>query len=795
MKRKFILLTLLLIVLCASLSSCTLTEKVPFLGKVWDRVTGIFGGDNGDPPPVTTAPTPSINEPTFTDMTEPYEEGAEYVLEAKLPEGATATYTLLDAKLFDENAEKLQPGALDGPLSASEAGIYMVTATVNYDNKTTELIATLSIKYPVSLENLNIIPTGEYADGAPVVPQIEGLPEQVKVAFKARGDEDGADIIVTECGAFPITAVCSIKEEYKYDSNGKEEYKYSDRYMIVGDGTVEVDFTVTQKKVTKAPVLEPLKVVYNGKAFTYDPEIPSYLTADYKFKKNGQAVAENALIDAGEYEVCATFTRADPNNPNYDFEFDEMTANAVLIIEPQPYDMSRFELFFDPGSGTYTGSALAYEAVAGNDVGLFDITYAYPIDMIDVGEYTVVAKLSSKDPNYAVPLGQDTLTTAFTVKPRTYPFEVPHMECDHPYTGISQEHEFITNLPNLPGGVKVDYVYMQNGKQVTPLVPGEYTVIATITAHNYTFSPATFTDTFTITPATPSFGEVEVVTEYTFTGKAIIPEIENLPAGISVKYSYMRDGKPVNAMLSVGEYTMSVEYYSLDGGWIGPMPTETVTVTVDPATITPSDEVTFPQSAVTVYDGAEKTFEPTVNNDALECIGYKYYRINIVDGNVSETVVEEMINAGTYRVEAIFTLKTANYEFGEDEKGVLIDTASETFTIEQAVKTPQNVIFEDAGGVWNGVPHTYLPSGYDNTDFEVSCVYLLLDENGEPKVDDQGNVIEYQDMTLEENPKSVLYRVIATFVAKDPNYKVDPAYETLESTYLLFELDESEDAQ
>lgn len=774
MKRKFILLTLLLIVLCASLSSCTLTEKVPFLGKVWDRVTGIFGGDNEDPPPVTTT-APSINEPTFTDMTEPYEEGAEYVLEAKLPEGATATYTLLSVNLFDENAEMPQLGPLDGPLSASEAGIYMVTATVNYDNKTTERMATLSIKYPVSLEDLNIIPTGEYADGAPVVPRIEGLPDIVDVVFY---DQYGAPINFTECNEYPNnTAVYSVKKEY------------SDRHMIVDDDHATFDFTVTPKVVT-APVLEPLKVVYNGKAFTYDPEIPSYLTANYTFKKNGQAVAKDALIDAGEYEVCATFTPADPNNLNYEFKFDEMTANAVLIIEPQPYDMSRFDLFFAPGSGTYTGSALAYEAVAGNDVGLFDITYAYPIDMIDVGEYTVVAKLSSKDPNRAVPLGQDTLTTAFTVKPRTYPFEVPPMECDHPYTGISQEHEFITNLPNLPGGVKVDYVYMQNGKQVTPLVPGEYTVIATITAHNYTFSPATFTDTFTITPATPSFDGVEVVTAYTFTGKAISPKIEKLPAGISVKYSYMRDGKPVNAMLSVGEYTMSVEYYSLDGGWISPMPTETVTVTVEPATITPSDEVTFPQSAVTVYDGDEKTFEPTVNNDALECIGYKYYLVNTVDG--TETEVEKMINAGTYRVEAIFTLKTANYKFGEGENA---NTASETFTIEQAVKTPQNVIFEDAGGVWNGAPHTYLPSGYDNTDFEVSCVYLLLDENGEPKVDDQGNVIEYQEMTLEENQMSVLYRVIATFVAKDPNYKVDPAYETLESTYLLFELAESEDAQ
>ena len=280
-----------------------------------------------------------------------------------------------------------------------------------------------------------------------------------------------------------------------------------------------------------------------------------------------------------------------------------------------------------------------------------------------------------------------------------------------------------------------------------------------------------------IVPEEADFDKVTVTENYSYTSKTIYPEVKNLPQKISLAYTYAlvktdENGEelliPVDEMLAVGTYRVKIEAYSLDGGWIGDLYSETVDVTVTPKVLIPGKDIKFNGKTLT-YDGNEKSHTISFANPDLFEVIYRYTDAN---GNAVET----MTNAGTYKVFADVTIKSKNYLFKDD---LTEYTFESTLTVNPARLTiPSDLVFTPGVGIYNGKGQTYMPA-YDPTVFNVTCVYIPIDENG--------NAIPGKTPASTATAAGI-YKVVATFASVDPNYAVPEGAATLETTYQIFDI-------
>ena len=768
MIRKIISLTLLLVVMCLVLSSCDLASN-PIVQKIAEKVPFVENWLSDHAPATTTAPSAdepaAPAEPSFTDASYPYNDKKSYSITVQnLPDGASVYYCFVEADGDDG----------DEFSKVKAKGHYKVRAYIYLSDGTEldPLEATLSIKEPIDVSKITFSKKAAYAGSKAVTPEITGLPEKTYVSYIFKGADGVAVDTVTEIGTYTVEATIKVAEKYAADYIVDGEYERNFTFEIVPDSYV-------------APTLSAKEAEYNGKLHSYPlADVPAFVKVDYEYKLNGETVTE--MKDAGTYEVVATFSLVDPDNAAYTLS-GTLEQTTTFTVRPKPINL--LGVSFSAGNATYTGSGYTHAKAFGVDTKLIDVTYTYSINgviveaMVNAGEYTVTATFTSKDPNYVVAEADATKETTFTINKRKYSFDPEYkQEKEYAYTGEAQKHEFLLNIPDLPGGVTVDYIYIQNGRGVTPLLHGEYQVTAVITATNFVFEPMAFSDTFTIVPAAPALSDVVVKPSYEYTGGAIIPVLDNLPAGVSTKFTYSQDGNPISEIVNVGTYTVTVEYYSLDGGWTGAFESVTVDITVLPKKISVTDFVTFPEREV-IFDDSAKTHEALLLDPSLMSIIYTYY--DDTAASVSP------VNAGSYAVKATVTLRSANYIFviievkdGETVTRLATEaTVSSTLTIKPADRAPQGVQFDEDGCVYDGEAHEYFPTGYDTDKFAVTCKYFLLDEAGNEILGDNDQPIALTAMT-----DAGLYRVVATFTSKDPNYAVPADQATYTTTYLIFKL-------
>jgi hypothetical protein len=210
-------------------------------------------------------------------------------------------------------------------------------------------------------------------------------------------------------------------------------------------------------------------------------------------------------VNAGTYDVSATFTSNDPN-------YLSTTASGSMTILP-----SGVSLYYSLNGGAYyyfyngtpqgvTGSATGYfnDPVNGTfSYAYFDSTGAQlPGTPTNAGSYTFTEYFNSLDPNYA----SSSFSYSFTIYAATPTVTVT----SGPLTYNGQGQAATVTAVGIDGVTPVSGTtsFTYNGSSSTPVVAGTYAVVATFTPTDPNYTSSTASGTLVINKATPAFSNL-----------------------------------------------------------------------------------------------------------------------------------------------------------------------------------------------------------------------------------------------------------------------------------------------
>ncbi len=235
------------------------------------------------------------------------------------------------------------------------------------------------------------------------------------------------------------------------------------------DYTGSASGTMVINKASAAITLNNLAASYDGSPQTVTATTaPSGLGVNLTY--NGNANAPTAV---GKYTIVATIS-----DENY-----TGTTSGTLVISPATATVTL-------GNLTDTYSAKAQSATATTSPAGLPVTFTYngsPVVPVNVGTYTVVAKINSLD-------AQGTATGTLTINPEPATVTLTPSTLAAVYTGKAHA----TTATTVPAKLAVTFTY--NGSSTAPINVGSYAVVGTINNLNYTGSTS---GTLVISPVPP----------------------------------------------------------------------------------------------------------------------------------------------------------------------------------------------------------------------------------------------------------------------------------------------------
>jgi hypothetical protein len=210
-------------------------------------------------------------------------------------------------------------------------------------------------------------------------------------------------------------------------------------------------------------------------------------------------------VNAGTYNVSVTFTSNDPN-------YLSTTASGSMTIQ-----QSGVNLYYYLNGGAYfyyyngtpqgvNGTALGYFNVPVNGTfsyAYFDSTGAqFPGTPTNAGSYTFTEYFTSLDPNYAS--GSFSYSFAIYAATPTVTVTGGTFAYNGQGQGATATAVGIDGVTPVPGTASFTY----NGSSSTPVLPGTYAVVATITPTDPNYSSSSASGTLVINKATPVFSNL-----------------------------------------------------------------------------------------------------------------------------------------------------------------------------------------------------------------------------------------------------------------------------------------------
>ena len=629
------------------------------------------GGNEGEDAPPKTVDMSAV---VFADKTVTYNGSAHTIEAENLPDGVTATYTVV--------GDAILPGtytvtATFTPPSGYEA-IEDKTATLTVEPAVMDMSAVVFAdktvtynagKHTIEAENLPEGVTAEYTvAGDAILPGTYTVTATFTMPQGYAAAPDRTAILTVEAAAIDMSQATFADRTVTY--NGEAQlpsvenlplYVTDVTYTVEGDAilpgvyTVTATFTVKEGYASPAPmtatlVIEPAvmdmtgvafgdkTVTYNGSAHTIEAEnLPEGVTAEY-------TVVGDAILP-GTYTVTAKFTP-----PSGYAAIENKT--ATLTVEPAVMDMSA--VVFADKTVTYNAGKHTIEAENLPE----GVTAEYTVagDAILPGTYTVTATFTMPQGYAAAP----DRTAILTVEAAAIDMsQATFADRTVTYNGEAQ----LPSVENLPLYV-TDVTYTVEGDAI---LPGVYTVTATFTVKEGYASPAPMTATLVIEPAVMdmtgvAFGDKTV----TYNGSAHTIEAENLPDGVSAEYTVEGDA------ILPGTYTVTATFTVPQG--YAAIESKTATLTVEPAPVDMSAVVFADKTVAYVYGNT----------------GYSILAENLPDEIVSVTYTGNgQTEVGVYTVTATFTVK---------EGYAAIPDRTATLTVTEEEKTSYTVTVKDGDG-------------------------------------------------------------------------------------------------
>ena len=350
------------------------------------------------------------------------------------------------------------------------------------------------------------------------------------------------------------------------------------------------------------------------------------------------------------------------------------------------------------GEFTYDGTAKALAATGFPEGAAVEYAYAKDGVAVDAaiaaGTYTVTATVSYN--------GESVEKTAtLTIAKKKVAVGATLADDSAEYNGQVIIYEAATGYD--PDLFTVAYTYSAEMVNV-----GEYTVTATFAlkdAANYEIDgDATVSATFTITKSTDidlsgvKFEDTEV--NY-YTGEAFTYNVINLPVGVTVEYTYVLNGEPVDELKAVGTYTVTA---------------------------------TFASENYVIPEGSDVVAEFVILNTIADLSGVVLEAQTLVYNGAAQAYVVENLPAGITAELSYTQSGLAANPCVVGTYDVLIKFSSEGYTIpeEWQVKTATLVItpkkvdltgveFLGDAFIYDGTVKAYNPAtGYDSTVFNVT---------------------------------------------------------------------------
>ncbi|MBO4535149.1 MAG: hypothetical protein J5755_04360, partial [Clostridia bacterium] len=538
-------------------------------------VTATFAVDDNHEPIAPKTATLTINK-------------ADYDVSGIVFQGAAFT--------FDGTAKSLSASGLPQGVTVSyqgngqiNAGTYQVTASFLGDanhNAIPPKTATLTIhKADYDLSTFIFVGDEFDYDGEAKSLTINGrLPEGLNVAYTGNGQ--------VNAGTYQVTA------SFTGDAN----------HNAVADMTA----TLIINKVDY-----PLELSFASAEFNYDGqphsievqgELPEGITIEYE--GNGQ-------INAGRYQVVATFVGVDDNhNPI-------QPMSVGLTINKVDYDLSGVS--FEDASVTYDGEPHSI-LVSGLPEGL-SVNYSNN-GRTEAGSYTITATIEA-DLNHNEAVLRATLTILKA------DFDLSGLRFEDASCTFDGTAKSILIDGDLPQGLTVSY---EGNGQINA---GEYQVTATFTADDNHNAPAPWTATLTIAKADVDMSGItfeDVLVAYDEEAHSIAID-GILPQGLTVAYTI--NGEAGNSAILRGTYTI-VATFSADANHNAPAP---MSATLKIVYGYPGLRVT--NNLNKVYDG-EPCAEPNATYRGQGEISVRY---KLADADDSTYTSERPVNAGSYHYE------------------------------------------------------------------------------------------------------------------------------------------------
>lgn len=452
-------------------------------------------------------------------------------------------------------------------------------------------------------------------------------------------------------------------------------YQVGEHDITVNYGACKYTFKVSVKRSTFGNLAFPENNVftYDGKTHTVevDGNIPANAVVTYP--------GGNSFVNAGIYDVVAIVS--------CDGYVTEKLTTTVKI-ERAKYDMSGVK--FDGKEVVYDGSSHSLKISGTLPEGVASPTYTIngktTSSATDVGEYTVKATFDVTNPNYeAIPEMSATLKiipAEYTVNGVDIVFKDKDgnilKDASKIYDAKSVTFD-LNDYNRLPKRVTAHFsvfdkdgtVISTSNKDTGILNAGVYTVRVEFTlADSKNYKPIEpIVRTFEIfkTEYPPienvNFGSDQI----TYDGKEHSIAIEGrLPNGVTVSYEYYKggarvdgaDGKPVQAVVDAGRYTVKAVFTHTDAncGEIEPI---SATLFIEQATIDTS-LLKYDYNPSWVYDGTAKSVVTSQKPEYIE-ISYEYYLNGELVTNDDGTPASAVTEVGEYTVKVIINVTNGNY--------------------------------------------------------------------------------------------------------------------------------------
>lgn len=619
---------------------------------------------------------------------------------------AVATFTLVSCDLpFGDSPDETTAA----PAATTTAAATTTTASVTTTAPVTTT-ASVTTAPPNPFEGVALADGAFTYDGTAKALTVTGAPDGAVVTY-AYAKNDAAVDAAIDAGTYTVTATISY--------NGESEIKTA-------------TLTINKKAVAVGATFANGTAAYTGAAMSYEAATgfdAALFNVAYTYSAD--------MINAGEYDVTATFTLKDAAN----YEIDgAATATAKFVITKAPIDLSAVAF---PAAGTnyFKGTAFDFEVL--NLPAGVAVAYTYTLDgaaadaLLNVGTYTVTATFTSA--NYEI-AADSAITAEFTIlKALADMSGITLADQSLAYTGAALEYV----VAGLPAGVDAVITYKQADAAASPINAGTYTAVISFVSDGYTI-PAEWaekTATLVITPKDVTIaGAVFEGDAFVYDGstKTYAPVTGYDSTIFNVTYAI--EGDQVNA----GSFTATATFALVDAAnynLVGET-TMTATYTIAKAKAT----IGTIADGGDVYNGEAKKHEAATGYDAAIF-------------NVTYTYSGNMTDAGEYTVTATFTLKdAANYEI-----------EGETAVTAKFVITPKKVAvgatMAGASYVYDATEKAYNEAiGFDAAIFDVA--YTVSGDR----------------------VKAGSFTVTATFTVKSANYEID-GENTVSATYEIAKAD------